>query len=64
MKKKKQTLEFQKDLLISETSYIKWTYEIIDNNNYRQIINNTDEFEVNKEIKSKIKILTKGKRKN
>ena len=51
------------ELIINSISYIKCTYEIL-NNNYVQIINNKDGFEINKDIESKIKILNNGKKKN
>jgi V8-like Glu-specific endopeptidase len=48
------------ETLINQISYIKCTYEII-NDNYTQIINYTDGVEVNKDIESKIKMLNNGK---
>ena len=48
------------DIIINKISYIICIYEI-SNNNYIQIINNTDGLELNKEIESKIKILNNGK---
>ena len=48
------------EILINQISYIKCTYEII-NNNSAQIINYTDGAEINKDIESKIKILNNGK---
>ena len=48
-------------IIINQISYIKCIYEISDYN-YNQIINNTDGSEINKEIKSKIKILNNGKK--
>ena len=48
------------DIIINKISYIICIYEISDNN-YIQIINNTDGLELNKEIESKIKILNNGK---
>ena len=49
------------DIIINQISYIKCIYEITDYN-YKQIINNTDGSELNKEIESKIKILNHGKK--
>jgi len=46
--------------IISKISYIK-CYEIKDNNNIVQIINNTDGSEVNKDIENKIRILNNGR---
>ena len=51
--------------IINKISFIKCTYEINDINNYIQIINNADEYninEINEEIESKIRILNKGKK--
>ena len=60
-KKEKINAGIPIELIIIKISYIKWTYEII-NNNYIQIINNRDELGINKEIESKIKILACGKK--
>ena len=45
-------------------SYIKCIYEIKDNNNYIQIINNRGETIINEEIESKVKIWNNGKKEN
>ena len=60
-KKEKINAGIPIELIINKISYIKCIYEIIDNN-YTQIINNRDEFEINKEIESKIKILACGQK--
>ena len=48
------------EIIINKISFMKCTYEV-NNLNFVQIINDTDGIEVNKEIKSKIKILNNGK---
>ena len=51
------------EIIINKISYIKCTYEI-NNLNFTQIINDTNGFEINKDIKSKLKIINSGKEEN
>ena len=48
--------------IINKILFIKCTYEINDINNYIQIINDNDKYNINKEIEFKIRILNKGKK--